>query len=171
MGRADGSAKRACVSTRHLYSRHAAGEKYRSPCELRLHPDESKDVAQLYEQVPLGAVVQIIPDRLPKMEKAKPRQETSNVVIAAKVMPHPRQETSNGVVAAEITPQPPAQISAATLATPPSRAAHSTVEQMRMAGALAGERKKAKLASSNEVRAHTRLLMSCTRVHMLLIKL
>ena len=35
-----GSAKRACVSTRHLYSRHAAGEKDRSPCKLRLHPDE-----------------------------------------------------------------------------------------------------------------------------------
>ena len=110
---------------------------------------KSKDVAQLYEQVPLGAVVQIIPDRLPKMEKAKPRQETSNGVIAAKVMPQPRQETSNGVVAAKVTPQPPAQISAATLATPPSSAL--TVEQMRMAGALAGERQKAKLASNKRL--------------------
>jgi hypothetical protein len=93
---------------------------------------KSKDVAKLYEQVPLGAVVQIIPDRLPKMEKAKPRQETSN-----------------GVVAAKVTPQPPAQISAATLATPPSSAL--TVKQMRMAGALAGERQKAKLASSKRL--------------------
>lgn len=93
---------------------------------------KSKDVAELYEQVPLGAVVQIIPDRLPKMEKAKPRHETSN-----------------GVVAANVTPQPPAQISAATLATPPSSAL--TVEQMRMAGALAGERQKAKLASSKRL--------------------
>ena len=30
---------------------------------------KSKDVAELYDQLPLGAVVQIIPDRLPKMEK------------------------------------------------------------------------------------------------------
>ena len=93
---------------------------------------KSKDVAELYEQVPLGAVVQIIPDRLPKMEKAKSRQETSN-----------------GVVAANVTPQPPAQISAATLAAPPSSAL--TVEQMRMAGALAGARQKAKLASSKRL--------------------
>jgi hypothetical protein len=93
---------------------------------------KSQDVAQLYEQVPLGAVVQIIPDRLPKMEKAKLRQETNS-----------------GVIAANVTAQPPAQISAAMLARPPSSAL--TVEQMRMAGALAGERKKAKLASSKRL--------------------
>ncbi len=110
---------------------------------------KSKDVAELYDQVPLGAVVQIIPDRLPKMEKAKLRQETINALVAANVMPHPRQETSNGVVAAKVTRQPPAQISAATLATPPSSAL--TVEQMRMAGALAGERQKAKLASNKRL--------------------
>ncbi len=90
---------------------------------------KSSDVAALYEQVPLGAVVQIIADRLPKTEKAKPRQETSN-----------------GVVAANLTLQPQPQISATTLATPPSRSL--TVEQMRMAGALAGERQKAKLAAN-----------------------
>ena len=90
---------------------------------------KSSDVAALYEQVPLGAVVQIIADRLPKTEKAKPRQETSN-----------------GVVAANPTLQPQPQISATTLATPPSRSL--TVEQMRMAGALAGERQKAKLAAN-----------------------
>jgi hypothetical protein len=88
---------------------------------------KSKDVAQLYEQVPLGAVVQIIPDRLPKVEKAKPRQETSN-----------------GIVAATQAPQP--QINASTLVTPASSSL--TVEQMRMAGALAGAREKAKLASN-----------------------
>src|SRR6201981_2359635 len=32
---------------------------------------KSKDVAELYNQVPIGAMVQIIPDRLPKAEKAK----------------------------------------------------------------------------------------------------
>jgi L,D-transpeptidase catalytic domain len=93
---------------------------------------KSKDVAQLYEQVPLGAVVQIIPDRLPKMEKAKLGRETNS-----------------GVIAANVTPQRPAQISAAMLARPPSSAL--TVEQMRMAGALAGERQKAKLASSKRL--------------------
>jgi hypothetical protein len=90
---------------------------------------KSKDVAELYEQVPLGALVQITPDRLPKVEKAKPRQETSG-----------------GVVAANVTPELPPQISAATLATPPSSSL--TVEQMRMAGALAGARQKAKLAEN-----------------------
>src|SRR4051794_17351449 len=44
---------------------------------------KSKDVADLYNQVPLGAVVQIIPDRLPKLEKAKPRQETSGGAVAS----------------------------------------------------------------------------------------
>ncbi len=144
---------------------------------------KSKDVAELYKQVPLGAVVQIIPDRLPKIEKTQPRQEASNGVVAAKVAPQPVQETSNSVVAAKVapqpgqktrngvvaakvalqprqkttngdvaakaTPQPPAQISAATLATPPSSAL--TVEQMRMAGTVAGERQKAKLASSKRL--------------------
>jgi hypothetical protein len=93
---------------------------------------KSKDVAELYEQVSLGAVVQITPDRLPKLEKAKPRQETSN-----------------GVVAANLTPQPQPQISATTLATPPSSSL--TVEQMRMAGALAGARQKAKLAAKEHL--------------------
>jgi len=90
---------------------------------------KSKDVAELYEQVPLGAIVQIVPDRLPKLEKAKPRQETSG-----------------GVVAANAAPEPPPQISATTLATPPSGSL--SVDQMRMAGALAGARQKTKLASN-----------------------
>jgi L,D-transpeptidase catalytic domain len=90
---------------------------------------KSSDVAELYNHVPIGAVVQIIPDRLPKVEKAKPRQEMSG-----------------GVVAANVTAQPPPQISATTLATPPSSSL--SVEEMRMAGALAGARKKAKLAAN-----------------------
>jgi len=89
---------------------------------------KSKDVAELYNQVPLGAVVQITPDRLPIVEKVKPRQQTSG-----------------GVVAANVTLQQP-QITATTLATPPSSSL--TVEQMRMAGALAGARQKAKLAAN-----------------------
>jgi L,D-transpeptidase-like protein len=92
---------------------------------------KAKDVAELYNQVPIGAVVQITPDRLPKGEKAKPRQEMSGGVVA---------------VAANVTPEPPPQISATVLATPPSGSL--TVEQMRMAGALAGARQKAKLAAN-----------------------
>src|SRR5438128_12282716 len=89
---------------------------------------KSKDVAELYEQVPLGAIVQIVPDRLPKLEKAKPRQETSR-----------------GVVAANAAPEPPPQISATTLATPPSGA--PSVDQMRMAGSLAGAGQEPKVAA------------------------
>src|SRR5215475_9644975 len=92
---------------------------------------KSKDVAELYDQVPVGALVQITPDRLPKAEKAKPRQEMSGGVVA---------------VAANVPPQPAPQISATTLATPPSGSL--SVEQMRMAGALAGARQKAKLAAN-----------------------
>ena len=126
---------------------------------------KSKDVAELYDQVPLGAVVQIIPDRLPKMEKAKPRQEMSGGVVAANVTPQPPPQitATNGckrnaaaataqttaTTAANVTPEPPPQISATTLATPPSSAL--TVEQMRTAGALAGARQKAKLAANKRL--------------------
>src|SRR3954471_6029725 len=62
---------------------------------------KSKDVAELYDQLPLGAVVQIVPDRLPKMEKTKPRQEMSGGVIAAtNTTP---QVTATNV--AKVTPQ------------------------------------------------------------------
>src|SRR5881409_1273124 len=43
---------------------------------------KSRDVANLYEQVPLGAVVQIIPDRLPKLAKA-PRSQPINTFVTA----------------------------------------------------------------------------------------
>jgi hypothetical protein len=95
---------------------------------------KAKDVAELYNQVPIGAVVQITPDRLPKAENSKPRQEMSGGVVA---------------VAANVTPEPPPQISAATLATPPSSSL--SVEQMRMAGALAGARQKAKVAQNKRL--------------------
>ena len=76
---------------------------------------KSKDVAELYNQVPLGAVVQIIPDRLPKMEKAKPRQEMSGGVVA---------------VAANVAPQPPPQITATKAAKGCKRnAAASTADK------------------------------------------
>ena len=93
---------------------------------------KAKDVAELYSQVPVGAVVQIIPDRLPKADKTKPRQEMSG-----------------GVVATSVTSQPSPQVSATTLATPPSGSL--SVDQMRMAGAIAGARQKAKLAQNKRL--------------------
>ena len=121
---------------------------------------KSKDVAELYNQVPLGAVVQIIPDRLPKMEKSKLRQEMSGGVVAANVAPQPPQIIATKAAnvtpqpprqisttkVANVTPEPPPQISVTSLATPPSSAL--TVEHMRMAGALAGARQKAKFAEN-----------------------
>jgi len=95
---------------------------------------KSKDVAELYAQVPVGAVVQIIPDGLPKAERTKPRQELSGGVVA---------------VTAQATPVPAPQISAATVATPPSGSL--SIEQMRMAGALAGARQKAKVAENKRL--------------------
>jgi hypothetical protein len=90
--------------------------------------------------------VQIIPDRLPNTEKAKPRQEMSGGVVAvANVAPQPQRQIT-ATKAANVTPQPPPQISATMLATPPSSSI--TVEQMRTAGALAGARQKAKLAAN-----------------------
>ena len=107
---------------------------------------KSKDVAELYNQLPVGALVQITPDRLPNAGKAKPRQEMSGGVVAvANVAPQPQPQTATKAVKApNVTPQPPPQISATTLATPPSTSL--SVEQMRAAGALAGARQKAKLA-------------------------
>ena len=122
---------------------------------------KSKDVAELYAQVPVGAMVQIIPDRLPKAEKAKPRQEMSGGVVAANVTAEPPPQISattaanktpqspsqiTATTAAKVTPEPPPQISATTLAMPPSSSL--TVDQMRMAGALAGAKQKAKLATN-----------------------
>ena len=141
---------------------------------------KSKDVAELYDQLPLGAVVQIVPDRLPKMEKTKPRQEMGGGVVAANITPQPPPQITATKVAkvtpqsppeiaattvakvmlqappqitstkaANVTPEPPPQISATTLAMPPSSSL--TVEQMRTAGALAGARRKAKLATNKRL--------------------
>ena len=144
---------------------------------------KSKDVAELYDQVPVGALVQIIPDRLPKkMEKAKPRQEMSGgvVAVAANVTPQPPPQKSVMMAAnvapqpppqktvttaanvapqpslqkivtrvAKVTPEQPPQITADMLAMPP--ASSLTVEEMRTAGALAGARRKAKLAQNKRL--------------------
>jgi hypothetical protein len=94
---------------------------------------KSKDVAELYDQLPVGAVVQIIPDRLPKMDKTKPRQEMSGGVIAANVTSQPPQISPARV--ANITPQPAPQMAATKVAkitpqAPPAQAAATTVAKV-----------------------------------------
>jgi hypothetical protein len=137
---------------------------------------KSSDITALYDRVPPGALVQIIPDRLPKTVQAVPVQLTQTLVAATaapqtqadnqsrhpKVAKAPRiQPTNSGVdVSALAGPpdhltqnQPPAQD--ATESQDQRRAAKKgrslTVEQMRMAGALAAERKKLKLASGKRL--------------------
>jgi hypothetical protein len=83
---------------------------------------KSSDVAELYDRVPLGAIVQIIPDRLPKLPKA-PRSQPTNTFLTASAKPQDLEQTGS------------AQTFGATL----------SVEQMRMGGALAAARHKAKL--------------------------
>ena len=133
---------------------------------------KSSDVAELYNRVPVGALVQIIPDRLPKTVQAVPVQLTQTLVAATaapqtqadnrsrhpKVAKAPRiQPTNSGIdVSALAAPpehlaqnEPPAQDATESQdqRRPAKKGRSVTVEQMRMAGALAAERKKAKLAS------------------------
>src|SRR5213083_2516220 len=70
---------------------------------------KSSDVAALYDRVPLGALVQITPEHLPKLAKA-PRSQPINTIVAASAKPQSDQ----------------------TISTPVSGATLS-VEQMRMA--------------------------------------
>ena len=81
---------------------------------------KSSDIAVLYNQVPLGALVQIIPDKLPKVRKARPTP-ASNALVVQNQKPAGQQQ------------QPEPASASGTL----------SVEQMRMGGALAGERQKA----------------------------
>src|SRR6266705_3721239 len=137
---------------------------------------KSSDVAELYNRVPVGAVVQIIPDRFPKTVQALPLQLTQTLVAATaapqtqtdnrsrhpKVAKAPRiQPTNSGIdVSALAAPpdhltqnQPPAQDATESQdqRRPAKKGRSLTVEQMRMAGALAAERKRLKLASGKRL--------------------
>jgi lipoprotein-anchoring transpeptidase ErfK/SrfK len=83
---------------------------------------KSSDVAELYDRVPLGALVQITPEHLPKVPKA-PRSQPTNTFVAASAKTQIQNQTSS------------AQASSGTL----------SVDQMRAGGALAAQRQKAKL--------------------------
>jgi len=137
---------------------------------------KSSDITALYDRVPPGALVQIIPDRLPKTVQAVPVQLTQTLVAATaapqtqadnqsrhpKVAKAPRiQPTNSGIdVSALAGPpdhltqnQPPAQDATESQdqRRPAKKGRSLTVEQMRMAGALAAERKKLKLASGKRL--------------------
>jgi hypothetical protein len=81
---------------------------------------KSNDVTALYNQLTLGAIVQIVPDRLPKVPKAAP-VPSSNILVAGLEKTKDQDQVSSTSVPAPLT-----------------------VEQMRMRGALAAERQKSK---------------------------
>jgi lipoprotein-anchoring transpeptidase ErfK/SrfK len=89
---------------------------------------KSSDVAELYDRVPLGAIVQIIPERLPKLPKA-PRSQPASAFMTASTKPHDLEQIGS------------AQAAGTTL----------SVEQMRMGGALAAARHKAKLEANKRL--------------------
>jgi len=132
---------------------------------------KSSDVTELYNRVPLGAVVQIIPDRLPKTVQALPVQLTQTVVAATAA---PQTQTDNRSRHPKVAKAPRVQptdsdIDVSALAAPPQHLTQNqpqaqpatgnedqpgskkskgtlTADEMRMGGALAAERQKAKLA-------------------------
>lgn len=133
---------------------------------------KSSDIAALYDRVPPGALVQIIPDRLPKTVQAVPVQLTQTLVAATaapqtqadnrsrhpKIAKAPRIQPTNSGIDLSALAAPPEHLAQNELPAqdatesqdqrrPAKKGRSLTVEQMRMAGALAAERKKAKLAS------------------------
>src|SRR5439155_15445291 len=73
---------------------------------------KSSDVAALYNQVQLGAIVQIVPDRLPKVPKASAARASNSLTVQ--------------VEKSKVQEQPASTSDSASL----------SVEQMRMAGAV-----------------------------------
>jgi len=132
---------------------------------------KSSDVAELYNRVPVGAVVQIVPDRFPKTVQAPPLQLTQTLVAATAA---PQTQTANRSRLPKVAKAPRVQptnsgIDVSALAGPPQHLTQNqaqaqpvtrnqdqlgskestgtlTAEEMRMGGALAAERQKAKLA-------------------------
>ena len=87
---------------------------------------KSADVAVLYNEVPLGALVQITQDRLPKVPKARPLPPPVSTSVVQNEKPASQQ------------PQPEPELTSAS--------GTLSVEHMRMGGTLAAERQKARLA-------------------------
>jgi lipoprotein-anchoring transpeptidase ErfK/SrfK len=90
---------------------------------------KSADVAELYDRVPLGTLVQITSDHLPKVAKA-PRSQPISTFVNANTKPQPEEH-----------PVP----------TSASDDNPLSIEQMRQGGALAARREKAKLESNKRL--------------------
>ncbi len=90
---------------------------------------KSADVAELYDRVPLGTLVQITSDHLPKVAKA-PRSQPISTFVNANTKPQPEEHL-----------------------VPTSASDDNTlsIEQMRQGGALAARREKAKLESNKRL--------------------
>ena len=82
---------------------------------------KASDIAALYDRLPLGALVQITPEHLPKVAKA-PRSQPTNTLVTASPKPQNQDRTISS----------------------PSSDVSLSVEQMRMGGALAAQKQKAK---------------------------
>ncbi|HEY2568567.1 MAG TPA: L,D-transpeptidase [Candidatus Udaeobacter sp.] len=89
---------------------------------------KASDVALLYDRVPLGTLVQITPERLPKVAKTS-RVQPTNTVVAASEKPR----TEEPAVSA------------------PATDSNLSVEEMRKGGALAARRQKAKLELNKQL--------------------
>jgi hypothetical protein len=132
---------------------------------------KSSDVTELYNRVPVGAVVQIVPDRLPKTVQALPVQLTQTLVAATaapqiqtdnrsrhpKVAKAPRVQPTNSDIDVSALAAPPQHLTQNQPQTQPATRNQDqlgskestgtlTAEEMRMGGALAAQRQKAKLA-------------------------
>src|SRR5881275_395093 len=79
---------------------------------------KSTDIAALYNQLTLGSIVQIVPDRLPKVPKATPLP-SSNTLVAAVEKTNSQNQLGSSSTSTSLT-----------------------IEQMRVGGALAAERQK-----------------------------
>jgi len=79
---------------------------------------KSSDIAALYNQLTLGAIVQIVPDPLPKVPKAKPAP-SSNTLVATVEKTNSQNQLDSSLTSTSLT-----------------------IEQMRMGGALAAKRQK-----------------------------
>jgi lipoprotein-anchoring transpeptidase ErfK/SrfK len=104
------------ASNSHAFSRciyiHGTPEEKRigRPASYGCIRMKSRDIAALYEQVPLGAIVEIVADRLPKVAKAPrgtvftldaPKPEAEKVEVSEAPEKAPETTVRKGVKAAE----------------------------------------------------------------------
>src|SRR6266480_941159 len=132
---------------------------------------KSSDVAELYNRVPVGAVVQIVPDRLPKTVQALPAQLTQTLVAATaapqtqtdnrgrypKVAKAPRVQPTNSDIDVSALAAPPQHLTQNQPRAQPATRNHAqlgskanaaplTAEERPMRAAHPAQRQKAKLA-------------------------